>query len=131
MEIEGIPSRSVSIMGKQKPHFEVDKSEFERMCHITDTSSTPSRVSCWKGPFFFKPAAFQFLPRARNVQKSYYGPCKTNRSESRRLFQRFYYEKTLVGYLSTYGHNLLDSVSVALYPLFFLCPQHSTMVQVK
>ncbi len=64
-------------MGKQKPHFKVNKSEFERMCHITDTSSTPSRVSCRKGPFFFKLTAFQLLPRVRNVQKSYYGPCKT------------------------------------------------------
>ncbi len=31
------------------------------------------------------------------MQKSYYRPCKPNRSESRRPFQRFYYEKTLVG----------------------------------
>ncbi len=34
----------------------------------------------------------------KNVQKSYYGPCKTNESESGRRFQRFYYEKTLVGW---------------------------------
>ncbi len=47
----------------------VDKSEFKRMCHITDTFSTPSRVSCRKWPFFFKPTAFQLLPRACNVQK--------------------------------------------------------------
>ncbi len=71
---------------------------FERVCHIIDSFSTSSRVSRRKGPFFFKPAAFQLLSRARIVQKSYYGPCKTNRSESGRRFQRFYYEKTLVGH---------------------------------
>ncbi len=32
------------------------------------------------------------------MQKSYYVPCKTNGRESRRPFQRFYYEKTLVGW---------------------------------
>ena len=73
---------------------------FERMCHIIDPFSTPSSVSRRKGPFFFKPAAFQLLSRAHNVQKSYYGPCKTNRSESGRRFQIFYYEKTLVGKFS-------------------------------
>ncbi len=33
----------------------------------------------------------------KNMKKTYYWPCKTNRSESRRRFQRFYYEKKLVG----------------------------------
>ncbi len=75
----------------------MDNSVFERMCHIIDPFSTPSRVSLRKGPFFFKPAAFQLFSRARNVQKSYYGPCKPYGSESGRRFQRFYYEKTLVG----------------------------------
>ncbi len=37
----------------------------------------------------------------KNVQKSFYGPCKTNGSESGRQFQRFYYEKTLVGLVGT------------------------------
>ncbi len=80
----------------------VDKSEFKRMCHITDTFSTPSRVSCRKWPFFFKPTAFQLLPRACNVQKcakKYYGPCKVKVRASGRRFQRFYYEKTLVGWV--------------------------------
>ncbi len=67
------------------------------MCHITDTSSSPSRVSRRKKPFFFKPVAFQHLPRAHNVQKQFYRACKINRRASGRLFQRFYYEKTLVG----------------------------------
>ncbi len=75
----------------------MDRSEFERMCHNTDTSSTSSEVSCRKRPFFFKLTAFQLLPRAHNKQKSYYGPCKINERASGSRFQRFYYEKTLVG----------------------------------
>ncbi len=39
------------------------------MCHDTDTFSTPSRVSCRKWLFFFKPTAFQLLPRAHIVGK--------------------------------------------------------------
>ncbi len=42
--------------------------------------------SCLLGPVMCK-----------NVQKSYYGSCKTNESEFGRQFQKFYYEKTLVG----------------------------------
>ncbi len=34
----------------------------------------------------------------KNVQKSYCGPCKVNRSKSGRRLQKLYYEKTLVGW---------------------------------
>ena len=67
------------------------------MWHIIDTFSIPSSMSNRKELFFLKSTAFQQLASANNVQKSYYGPCKTNGGESRRQIQRFYYEKTLVG----------------------------------
>ncbi len=48
----------------------------------------------------------------KNVQKSYYGPCKVNRSKSGRRFQRIYYEKTLVGPgWYTLGSGSISSIS--------------------
>ncbi len=53
-----------------------------------------------KSPSFYnaQPSSSLLGPiMCKNVQKSYFGPCKTNGSEFGRRFQRFYYEKTLVG----------------------------------
>ena len=75
----------------------MNNSVFERMCHIIDTFSTPSRVLGRKEPFFLRRKAFQQFARAHNVQKSYYRPCNINGRVSERQFQKFYYEKTLVG----------------------------------
>ncbi len=90
----------------------------QRVNHIIDTSSTPSSVSGRKWPFFFEPTAFQLLARVRNVQKSYYWPCKISKSESRRQFQRFYYEKTLVGWIDSdawEGRNLSCPIPTYLH----------------
>ncbi len=75
----------------------MDNSVFERMCHILDTFSTPSSVFNRKEPLFLQKTAFQQFARACNMQKYYYWPCKINGRTSGRRFQRFYYEKTLVG----------------------------------
>ena len=58
-------------------------SVFERMCLIFLPFSTPSSVSNRKEPFFYRgqPSSSLLGPvMCKNVQKSYYGPCKINRS---------------------------------------------------
>ncbi len=53
-----------------------------------------------KSPSFYRGQPSSSLlgtAMCKNLQKSHYGPCKINGSESRRPFQKFYYEKKLVG----------------------------------
>ncbi len=95
------------------------------MSHITDTSSTPSRVSCRKWPYFFKWTAFQQFARARNAQNYFYRACKINRSACQRPFQRFYYVKTLVGMLrdesrSFYCSSTPESEWEGKVPLYYI-----------
>ncbi len=68
------------------------------MCHITDTSSIPSRPVGKSPSFSSQQPSSIFLGSVmcKNVQKYFYQACKINGRVSRRRFQRFYYEKTLV-----------------------------------
>ncbi len=75
------------------------------------SSRQPS--SCFRGPVLCK-----------NMQKTYCWPCKTNRSESGRQFQRFYCEKALVGWLSSPPRQTTGAIFylVGLHLLELLAP---------